>query len=104
MKAGIPVMLFLAGMPNKTNEPRVMLAFLVEPAWFQGKGLVTLPTSVKDFVESWSDELQFAADWVDEVDYKKIQSPDANFDTGSNVLEKYRKELAHRPPYFQTSH
>lgn len=96
--------LWHAGMPNKTDEPRVMLAFVLEPAWYQGRGLVKLPRSVKALVESWSDELQFAADWVDEVDHKKIRSTDTNFDTGSVALEKYRKGLAHRPEYFQPTY
>ena len=91
--------LWHAGMPNKTVDPRVMLAFVLEPAWYQGKSLVKLPRSVKGLVESWSNELQFAVDWVDEVDHKKIRSTDTNFDTGSSALEKYRKELAHRPGY-----
>jgi ectoine hydroxylase-related dioxygenase (phytanoyl-CoA dioxygenase family) len=96
--------LWHAGMPNKTVEPRVMLAFVLEPAWYQGKGLVKLPRSVKDLVESWSNELQFAADWVDEVDHKKIRSTDTNFDTGSSALEKHRTQLAHRSAYFQATY
>jgi len=75
-------------MPNKTDEPRVMLAFVLEPAWYQGRGLVKLPRSVKDVVKLWSDELQFAADWVDEVDHKKVRSTDTDFDTGSSALGK----------------
>jgi ectoine hydroxylase-related dioxygenase (phytanoyl-CoA dioxygenase family) len=91
--------LWHAGMPNKTDDPRVMLAFVVQPAWYQGKGLVKLPRDVKDLVEPWSNELQFAADWVDEVDHKKIRSTDTDFDTGNSILERYRKELAYRPAY-----
>jgi ectoine hydroxylase-related dioxygenase (phytanoyl-CoA dioxygenase family) len=95
--------LWHAGMPNRTDDPRVMLAFVIEPAWFQGKGLVKLPRSVRD-VESWSDELQFAADWVDEVDHKKIRSTDTDFDTDSDPLKKYRKELTHRPAYYPATY
>ncbi|KAG0652169.1 dioxygenase [Hyphodiscus hymeniophilus] len=91
--------LWHAGMPNKTDDPRVMLAFVVEPAWYQGKGLVKLPKSVKELVESWDDELQFAADWVDEVDHKKIRSTDTSFDTDNIQLNKYREELLYRPAY-----
>lgn len=96
--------LWHAGLPNKTDEPRVMLAFVVEPAWYQGKGLVKLPNSVNDLVQSWSDELQFAADWVDEVDYKKIRPSATNFDTGSSALEKYQKELAYQSPYCKVTY
>jgi hypothetical protein len=63
--------LWYAGMPNKTDEPRVM--FVAQPAWFQAGSKVLLPKSVKAMVESWSDELQFDAEWADgEVDHKKL--------------------------------
>lgn len=87
-------------MPNLTNEPRVMLAFVAEPAWFQGRGTIQLPLSVKDLVDSWGDELQYNAEWIDgEVDHKKISSVGVDFDTGSEVLEKYRFELSRWPDY-----
>jgi ectoine hydroxylase-related dioxygenase (phytanoyl-CoA dioxygenase family) len=93
--------LWHAGMPNKTDSPRIMLAFVMQPAWFQGRSKVKLPTSVRDLVESWRDELQFDAEWVEEeVDHKKIRSTNVDFDTKSKVLEKYRKDLAHVPPYY----
>jgi hypothetical protein len=88
-------------MPNRTAEPRIMLAFVVQPAWFQGRSKVKLPTSVKDLVESWSDELQFDAEWVEEeVDHKKIRSTNVDFDTKSIALEKYRDGLAHSRSYY----
>ncbi len=78
-----------------------MLAFVIQPAWFQGRSKVKLPTSVKDLVESWSDELQFDAEWVEEeVDHKKIRSTNVDFDTKSKALERYRHELAHSRPYY----
>lgn len=87
-------------MPNKTDEPRVMLAFVVQPAWFQARSKVLLPKSVKAMVESWSDELQFDAEWADgEVDHKKLSSVNVDFDTKSKVLEHYRTELATLPEY-----
>ena len=93
--------LWHAGMPNRTDEPRVMLAFVAQPAWFQGRSKVLLPRSVKDLVESWGNELQFDAEWVDgEVDHKKVTSDHVDFDTKSEVLERYREELAHRPAYY----
>ena len=92
--------LWPAGMPNRTDEPRVMLAFVAQPAWFQASSKVILPKSVKSLVESWSDELQFHADWVDgEVDHKKLSSAGVDFDTKSRVLERYREELASWPGY-----
>jgi ectoine hydroxylase-related dioxygenase (phytanoyl-CoA dioxygenase family) len=94
--------LWHAGMPNKTDEPRVMLAFVVQPAWFQGRSKVKLPLDVKDMVESW--ELEFNAEWVGEVDHKKISSADVDFGSKSEVLEKYREKLAHSPGYYVSSY
>jgi ectoine hydroxylase-related dioxygenase (phytanoyl-CoA dioxygenase family) len=94
--------LWHAGMPNKTEEPRVMLAFVIQPAWWQGKSKVKLPLDVKDLVEPW--ELQFDAEWVDEVDHKKISSADVDFGSRSEVLGKYQQKLAHRPEYYKTSY
>ena len=92
--------LWHAGMPNRTDKPRVMLAFVSQPAWFQGRSKVILPKNVKSLVESWSDELHFDAEWVDgEVDHKKISSEGVDFDTKSGALERYREELAFWPSY-----
>jgi len=92
--------LWHAGMPNLTDEPRVMLAFVVQPAWYQGRSKIQLPLAVKDLVESWSDELQYDVDWVDgEVEHKKLSSDGVDFDTRSPVLEKYREELSKWPEY-----
>jgi ectoine hydroxylase-related dioxygenase (phytanoyl-CoA dioxygenase family) len=92
--------LWHAGMPNKTEEPRVMLAFVAQPAWYQARSKVLLPKSVKTMVESWSDELEFDAEWIEgEVDHKKLSSNGVDFDTKSQVLEKYRRELASLPEY-----
>lgn len=92
--------LWHAGMPNLTPIPRIMLAFVAQPAWFQGKEKVLLPNSVKDLVESWSNEVQFAAEWVDaEVDYKKLSSADVDFGSGSRALQKYQAELSTWPGY-----
>jgi len=92
--------LWHAGMPNLTPVPRIMLAFVAQPAWFQGKAKVLLPVSVRDLVESWSDELQFAAEWVEgEVDHKKLSSADVDFSSGSRVLKKHESELSRWPNY-----
>ena len=92
--------LWHAGMPNLTDEPRVMLAFVAQPSWFQANGKVILPSSVKEMVESWSDEMQFDAHYVDgEVNHKKLSSLDVDFDTTSPVLMRYWKELSAWPEY-----
>lgn len=92
--------LWHAGMPNLTDEPRVMLAFVAQPSWFQATGKVLLPRSVKEMVESWSDELLFDAEYIDEeVDHKKLSSTGVDFDTRSPSLLKYKKELSGWPEY-----
>lgn len=92
--------LWHAGLPNLTDDPRVMLAFVVQPYWFQAKSKILLPSSVKEMVESWSDELQFDAEYVDgEVDHKKLSSHGVDFETKSPVLLRYQKELSRWPDY-----
>lgn len=92
--------LWHAGMPNLTPTPRIMLAFVAQPAWFQGKAKILLPISVRDLVESWSDELQFAAEWVEgEVDHKKLSSADVDFSSCSRVLGNHESELSKWPDY-----
>ncbi|KAK5956058.1 hypothetical protein OHC33_002631 [Knufia fluminis] len=92
--------LWHAGMPNLTPIPRIMLAFVAQPAWFQGQSKVILPVSVRDLVESWSSELQFAAEWVEgEVDHKKLSSADVDFSSGSRALRKHEAELSRWPDY-----
>lgn len=92
--------LWHAGMPNLTDEPRVMLAFVAQPSWYQANGKVILPKLVKEMVESWSDEMQFDAQYiVGEVDHKKLSSLDIDFDTTSSVLIKYKKKLSSWPEY-----
>ena len=87
-------------MPNLTDEPRIMLAFVAQPAWWQATCKVILPQHVKEMVESWSDELQFDAEYVEgEVDHKKLSSEGLDIDTKSPVLLKYRKELSRWPEY-----
>ena len=92
--------LWHAGMPNLTPVPRIMLAFVAQPAWFQGKARVMLPLSVKDLVDSWSSEVQFAAEWVDgEVDHKKLSSAEIDFNTSSSVLKKHEQSFSRWPDY-----
>ncbi|KAJ9652773.1 hypothetical protein H2198_008000 [Neophaeococcomyces mojaviensis] len=92
--------LWHAGMPNLTPEPRIMLAFVAQPAWYQGKSKVLLPLSVKELVESWSNELQFAAEWVEgEVDHRKLSSANVDFGSGSKAVGKHEAELSRWPEY-----
>jgi ectoine hydroxylase-related dioxygenase (phytanoyl-CoA dioxygenase family) len=92
--------LWHAGRPNLTPDPRVMLAFVVEPAWFQGKAKVPLPLAVKGLIDSWSNDIQFNAEWVDGVvDHKTLSSKDLDFGSGSDVLQRSAPELSRWPNY-----
>jgi hypothetical protein len=95
--------LWHAGMPNLTETPRIMLAFVAQPRWFKGRSQVLLPRDVKEMVEGWEREengMGICAQYVDEVvDYKKLSSAEIDFDTGSEVLNKYRDVLAKWPEY-----
>ena len=92
--------LWHAGIPNLTDEPRIMLAFVAQPAWFQAKSKILLPMAVKDMVESWKDELVFEAEWVDgEVDHKMMSSTGVDFDTKSPALLRHQQELSRWPRY-----
>jgi len=92
--------LWHAGMPNLTDEPRVMLAFVASPAWWQGRSQILLPKDVKDLVEGWSDELGYDAVYVDGVvDHKKLRSAGVDFGSKSKVMEKYEDELGRWPEY-----
>ncbi|OBT86782.1 hypothetical protein VE02_04220 [Pseudogymnoascus sp. 03VT05] len=43
-----------AGMPNHTNQPRIMLAFIYFPRWFDPQMRLTLPASVRESVGRWT--------------------------------------------------
>lgn len=92
--------LWHAGVPNKTDDPRIMLAFVIQPSWYQGKSKIKLPLDVQELVKSW--ELDFDAEWVDEVDHKKLSSEDVDF--GSKHAGKYNEILSHRPVYYTKSY
>ncbi|KIV78624.1 hypothetical protein PV11_06257 [Exophiala sideris] len=92
--------LWHAGMPNLTDEPRVMLAFVASPAWWQGRSQILLPRDVKDLVEGWSDEMGYDAIYVNGVvDHKKLRSAGVDFGSKSEVMEKYKDELSRWPEY-----
>jgi ectoine hydroxylase-related dioxygenase (phytanoyl-CoA dioxygenase family) len=92
--------LWHAGRPNLTEEPRVMLAFVAQPAWYDARSKILLPQDVKEMVESWSSELVFDAEYVEgQVDHKKLSSTGVDFDTKSEVLNRFRKELGTLPDY-----
>lgn len=93
------VRLWHAGVPNRTSKPRIMLAFVVQPKWFQAPSRVLLPMKVKPLIERWQDDtgLEYHAEWVDgEVDHKKVRSTHVDFSTRNPKLLEL-ESLMHLP-------
>jgi hypothetical protein len=80
------IRLWHAGMPNRTAAPRIMLAFVVQPKWFQAPSKVLIPEKAREVVENWQREtgLDYAVQWVDgDVDHRKITSDEVDFSSGN---------------------
>ena len=93
------VRLWHAGVPNRTDKPRIMLAFVYQPKWFQAPSEVLLPAKAKPLIEKWKREtgLEFKAKWIDgEVDHRKINSDDVDFSTTNRKLLEL-EHLMHPP-------
>ena len=83
------IRLWHAGMPNRTDKPRIMLAFVVQPKWFQAPSKVLLPLRAKSLVEQWeaATGLEYAAQWVNgDVDHRKVNSEEVDFSTRNQSL------------------
>lgn len=93
------VRLWHAGVPNRTDKPRIMLAYVIEPKWFEAPSKVLLPLKAKSLVEQWQQEtgLEFHAKWVDgEVDHRKVKSDEVDFATSNKRLLEL-EPLMHPP-------
>ncbi len=93
------VRLWHAGVPNLTHQPRIMLAYVVQPKWFQGPSKVLLPLKVKDLLDQWESEtgLRYNAQWVEgEVDHRKVTSDEVDFATNNNKMLELQ-HLMHAP-------
>lgn len=94
------VRLWHAGRPNLTDVPRIMLAFVVQPKWFQAPSKVLLPVKARSLVERWKAEsgLEYAPQWVDgDVDHKKVKSDEVDFASGNRKMLEM-EALMHPPP------
>jgi hypothetical protein len=62
------VRLWHAGMPNRTDVPRIMLAFLIFPWWYQAPMKIALPLAAQSLVQKWTKEtgLEFEVEWLRE--------------------------------------
>lgn len=62
--------LWHAGMPNRTDEPRVMLVSVQFPSWYRSDLKMRLPASIRDKVR-WGD-VEPCVEWVEDgFDYLK---------------------------------
>ncbi|KAK1767904.1 putative phytanoyldioxygenase family protein [Phialemonium atrogriseum] len=62
--------LWHAGMPNRTDEPRVMLVSVQFPSWYRSDLKMRLPVSIRDKVR-WGD-VEPCVEWVEDgFDYLK---------------------------------
>lgn len=48
-----------AGMPNRTNRHRVMLAFVHTPWWFKAPTVVPMPENTRTLAESWANRAEY---------------------------------------------
>lgn len=95
------VRLWHAGVPNRTDKPRIMLAFVIQPKWFEAPSKVLLPEKARGLVEQWKAEtgLEYHAQWVDgDVDHKKVKSDDVDFATTNKKLLEL-EHMMHYPAY-----
>ncbi|KAK6340180.1 hypothetical protein TWF730_001948 [Orbilia blumenaviensis] len=61
--------LWHAGCPNLTSDPRVMLAFVWQAAWWCGRGWFELPVRLRSLLSSWENgtvRFRIAARWTDD--------------------------------------
>ncbi|KAM0261001.1 hypothetical protein ACHAQJ_002436 [Trichoderma viride] len=66
--------LWHAGMPNRTETPRVMLAFVWQASWWKGIGVVRLPLALQNTIREWErgndsanpvTSFRVAAEWLE---------------------------------------
>ena len=86
--------LWHAGLANPTPDPRIMLAFVHTPWWYQCPAKVVLPEAAKELVESWGrreiSPVKYHAHFVPkELDHTKVKF-NPNF---SSANKGYLKQL-----------
>lgn len=64
-----------AGMPNKTDTPRIMIGFINFPAWYENRMRVSFPRSAKKDIKEIGKEVNFVADYVDDEKYDHLSLP-----------------------------
>jgi hypothetical protein len=76
--------LWHAGMPNNSNDLRIMLGFIYFPRWFRSPMRFTLPEDCRQIVESWdhadlTTSAEFVQGKVDHLDPKHYMLGALNF-------------------------
>ncbi|KAH8820764.1 hypothetical protein F5884DRAFT_816473 [Xylogone sp. PMI_703] len=65
--------LWHAGRGNPSAEPRIMLAFVYFPWWYQNSLKIRLPLTAKPLLDSFEDKVVYQAEYVDGgVDHTKV--------------------------------
>lgn len=93
------IRLWHAGIPNRTANPRIMLAFVIQPKWFKAPSRVLLPLKARGLVDQWraNTGLEYHAEWVDgDVDHKTVRSTDVDFSTNNSKMLELEELM--RPP------
>ncbi|RDW69909.1 putative phytanoyl-dioxygenase family protein [Coleophoma crateriformis] len=92
--------LWHAGVSNPSPRPRIMLAFVHTPWWYQCPGRVVLPESARGLVESWAAgdmPVVYNAHYVPApIDHKNV----AFIPDFSSRNEGFRSQLPDLPPGF----
>lgn len=92
--------LWHAGIPNPSKDPRIMLAFVHFPWWYQNFKRVVLPEAARPFIESVKDRVVYDAEYIDgEVDSTKIafQAYFGSENAGYNALTFPRQNKGTNP-------
>jgi ectoine hydroxylase-related dioxygenase (phytanoyl-CoA dioxygenase family) len=86
-----------SGMPNHTNDPRIMLAFIYFPAWYRTSMRLIFPQDVRPLLQSWKQvDMLSTANFVDgEVNHLNLPfsmnlTQDANEEIGRTQRKKRR--------------
>ena len=90
-----------AGMPNYTDQTRIMLAFGYQARWHGADILTTLPESLKDIVADLekTNDTEFCIKWVPDEEYDNLYE---KFQVDFSSALKPEKGSAHAgvlPPY-----
>ncbi|PGG94956.1 hypothetical protein AJ80_10076 [Polytolypa hystricis UAMH7299] len=83
--------LWHAGHPNTSDTPRIMLAFVHVPWWYETKLTIALPRSAESLTQSWAnrerphERISYPVTWIDgDVDHTNVKFQ-GNFQSGNKA-------------------